>query len=122
MPNFDVRFVDAQTQLVSQSVMAAESEVALRLLLAQQGHVFLSAHLIQAARAAGATKFDVAWWCRELRTLLRSGMTVVEAVETFCASRGDASRHAVHEMLLRSLRQGLPLSEAWRAAACFPMS
>src|SRR5919107_1630263 len=32
--------------------------------------------------SGGQPAVDVAWWCRELRTLLVAGMTVVEAIET----------------------------------------
>ena len=37
------------------------------------------------AMASHASRFNVAWWCRELRTLLRAGMTAVEAIETLAA-------------------------------------
>jgi general secretion pathway protein F len=82
------------------------------------GHAVLS---VQAAGGAVAgARFNVAWWCRELRTLLRSGMTVVEAIDTLAAGKHDAQRHQVHMALLAALQQGQSLSRAMRTVGVFP--
>jgi general secretion pathway protein F len=82
-----------------------------------RGHTTLS---IRAAPARRARRFDVAWWCRELHTLLRAGMTVVEAIETLSANKGDVDRDHVHGALLRKLTQGHPLSDAMTSVGVFP--
>jgi len=115
---FTVRFVQAGTPAVAQDSFEAASAEQLRRELVGQGHAVLS---IQPERVAAATgRFDVAWWCRELRTLISAGMTVVEAIDTMAAGQHDATRHAVHSGLLASLRQGQSLSKAMRAAGVFP--
>lgn len=67
-----------------------------------------------------AARFDVAWWCRELRTLLRSGMTVVEAIETLAAARSDAAAGALNAALLAELQEGRSLSQAMRRLGAYP--
>lgn len=65
---------------------------------------------------------DLAWWCRELRTLIAAGMTVVEALETLqVQSQGRSDeRQAVQAELLSSLHRGLALSQSMEALGCFP--
>jgi len=65
-------------------------------------------------------RFDVAWWCRELGTLLKAGMTVVEALETLDAQSRGTVREAVHTQLLRCLREGQSLSRAMQGSTVFP--
>jgi general secretion pathway protein F len=83
------------------------------------GHAVLSVHAASGGGVSGS-RFNVAWWCRELRTLLRSGMTVVEAIETLAAGKHDAHRHQVHMALLAALQQGQSLSRAMRTVGVFP--
>lgn len=64
--------------------------------------------------------FDVSWWCKELNTLLRSGMTVVEALDVLGDSSNEASRRVVLQDLLRQVEAGLPLSRAMVAVGVFP--
>lgn len=68
----------------------------------------------------GTGTFDVAWWCRELRTLLLAGMTVVEAIETLAAGKRDAMRERVHAGLLKALHEGQSLSRAMAGVGVFP--
>lgn len=63
-----------------------------------------------------AAAFDVGWWCRELRTLLRAGMTVVEAPETLAASEPTGPRARMQGGLLQALRQGQALSATMQQA------
>jgi len=65
----------------------------------------------------------VAWWCRELQTLLQAGMGPVEAIETLAAEGAattDDVRAQVHRELLNGLRRGLSLSSAMRQTQAFP--
>ena len=65
-------------------------------------------------------RLDVAWWCKEVRTLLGAGMTVVEALETLNAQELGAARSRVHAALTKSLREGQALSDALESTGEFP--
>ena len=118
---FVVRHVPAGTPSVKQETLEAATADDLRQRLAAMGSVVLE------LRSAGVGPllpghrgFDVAWWCRELETLLRAGMTAVEAIETLAASQQDAQRSRIHASLQRALREGASLSRAMRAVGAFP--
>ena len=120
---FSVRFVQAGAQgaaTLREDVVEASSEGDLRARFSAEGHVLVSVRAETVKRVARASKFNVAWWCRELRALLQAGMTVVEAIETLAESRHDAARDRVHVQLLRSLHEGQSLSRAMRSVAAFP--
>jgi general secretion pathway protein F len=122
---FDVRLLRPGSAAVEESRLEAESEDVLRQRLRAEGVTVLGvarARPAQARSAAtrGPTGFDVAWWCRELRTLLLAGMTAVEAIETLAAGRQDPVRERVHASLLKSLREGQLLSRAMAGAGVFP--
>lgn len=116
---FLVRGVESGAQAVSLQLMEAESERQLRQELSSKGHVVLELRRERTPHAGGG-RFNVSWWCRELRTLISAGMTVVEAIETMATGQHDATRQAVHATLLQALRQGQALSKAMRAAGVFP--
>ena len=122
MPQFTVRYFDPASASVVEEPAMAESEQVLRAQWATAGRVVLGLRAVAGSRreqAANGFKFDVAWWCRELATLLRAGMTVVEAIETLAQSRAGA-REDVHARLLRSLREGQALSRAMKGSGAFP--
>lgn len=126
MTAFRVRYFDPVRSGVVEEAIDAASEAAARETLAAARRVVLDVQPVQdgravgksAARPAGAA-FDVAWWCRELRTLLKAGMTVVEALETLQAQAGGGVRERVHTQLLRALREGQSLSRAMRGCGAF---
>ena len=123
MPQFFVRYFDATAATVVEERAAAESEQALRAELARAGRVVLGLAVASSGRRSGvprAARFDVAWWCRELGTLLNAGMTVVEAMETLHTQSRGGVREQVHASLLRSLREGRALSRAMQGAEVFP--
>lgn len=97
---------------------ATERSVAIGQLPAHAGQV-LSVQW-RRVRAGRGGAIDIAWWCRELRTLVDAGMTVVEALETLAAQPMGAARAELHRALLASLHQGLALSEAMRRTGGFP--
>lgn len=115
--HFKVRSLPPGATAVHEALMVAASAAAVQERLNAQGHAVLS---VQAARVGPRRQFDVPWWCRELRTLLRSGMTAVEAIDTLAASRRDADRNEVHEQLLAALMQGQSLSRAMAGVGVFP--
>jgi general secretion pathway protein F len=62
---------------------------------------------------------DVGWWCRELRTLLQAGMTVVEAMETLHVQSVGTDREEIQARLTQALAQGLSLSKAMKSSGAF---
>ncbi len=124
MPSFLVRYFDPARVAVVEEQLTAESDAALRNLLAGTGRVILTARaakIVHSAALGRGAAFDVAWWCRELATLLKAGMTVVEALETLHSQATGGAREKIHSQLLRSLREGQSLSRALRAAGTFPL-
>lgn len=101
-----------------QTVEAASADLASAAMAADRG-VVLSVQALGGAQVVRGA-LDVAWWCRELRTLISAGMTVVEALETLRAQPLGQERADVHQHLVEQLRQGLALSDAMRQVPSFP--
>ena len=116
---FTVRHMPAGATVVVQEVASGASQDEVHARFAQAG-VVLSIARSSAAPWQGTQRFDVAWWCEELRTLLRSGMTVVEAIEVLAAGSASGARSQVLGGLLQRLRQGLSLSRAMQSVGAFP--
>lgn len=125
-------FDPVSCQVQTQSVEAAAENDA-RAQLESQGLTVLSLMMEKGLeegsglRASLASRFgrkddrlDVAWWCRELRTLLMAGMTVVEALDTLKAQSPSGLRHLVHRQLVHSLQSGMSLSNAMASTGAFP--
>jgi general secretion pathway protein F len=114
------RWIAPHQTAISEGLLEAADETSLRAGLQASGAVVLSVQ--RPARATGADRakrFDVAWWCRELATLLRAGMSVVEAIETLQLQsvRAGGDRQA---QLLTALHQGQSLSQAMQSTGGFP--
>lgn len=114
-----VRTFHANSASVSEQTVESVSAALAPAGLAGSGHVVLSVQALNAARP-GRPALDVAWWCREVRTLVAAGMTVVEALETLRAQPLGQARAQVHDSLVQQLRQGQALSQAMRSIAVFP--
>ncbi|MDR2880657.1 MAG: type II secretion system F family protein [Azoarcus sp.] len=72
-------------------------------------------------RPAGTrTKFDVAWWCHELKALLMAGMTVTEALDALNAETKVSERRWVLASLSTKLAAGKSLSAAMESVNVFP--
>jgi general secretion pathway protein F len=87
------------------------------------GGVLLSVQSLQDGRSRqhpDRLALDVGWWCRELRTLVVAGMTVVEALETVNSQSLGAARARANAELVTKLREGLSLSMAMREVGVFP--
>lgn len=126
MPQFTVRYFDAERNGVSEVVHSARSVEQARLSYEANGKLVLDVrrqgglNLPIAVALRSRVRFDVATWCRELRTLLVAGMTVVEALETLEEQSAQAEVREVLDRLLQALREGLPLSRAMARQAEFP--
>ena len=123
MAQFTIRYFDPTRASVTEERAEAESEESLRAQWLARGRIVLELHAETStpriARVSSA-KLHVAWWCRELATLLKAGMTVVEALETLDVQARGTAREQVQSSLLRSLREGQALSRAMREAGVFP--
>lgn len=120
---FVVRYFDAERAGVVEEPASADDAMSLRREMSARGFVVLEVRPVHTGAALGGRRradFDVAWWCRELRTLLLAGMTVVEALETLEAQSVGTTRAEVQAALLRSLREGKSLSAAMQACGEFP--
>jgi len=118
---FLVRSIAAHATAITEASFEAADEASLRARLAGEGARILSvrADAEPARTTRGTDRLDVAGWCRELATLLRAGMTVVEAIETL-QLQTDRPGAVTQARLLAELHQGRPLSEAMLAAGGFP--
>lgn len=119
MTNYRVRWYDVSRGSVDEAVLSADGEAQLREALARADWVPLFVEPVPDAPSKRPS-FDVGWWCRELRSLLGAGMTVVEALETLQAQSANVARTSIHATLVDALRQGSPLSLALRLAGVFP--
>lgn len=118
-PQFKVRFLQGAGNAVCEETIVAADEAQLRAALAQQGRTVLGvtkvhapwrAHL-WAGGARSAPNYPL--FCREVRTLLQAGMTVVEAVETLGAREQLEGRAgSLAPQLLAQLQLGRSLSQA----------
>lgn len=119
--HFMVRHIAPGSASVREERLEGRSAQEIQARLSASGGVILELRpLGRAAMTTRRTKFDVSWWCRELETLLRAGMTPVEAIETLATGQQGPERTEVHASLLRLLHEGAALSRAMRASGAFP--
>jgi general secretion pathway protein F len=112
---FIVRSVLPDEAAVQEQHLAASDAAALRSQLQTAGHTVLSMQPVRAALWSFNTSYrhQFPLFCKEVRTLIRAGMTVVEAVETL-SQRGNAAGQQINlaSALLARLQQGQALSTA----------
>lgn len=112
---YQVRSLRMGDAAVNEQLLDAVDEAEVRSLLLSQGQTVLSVRPKTRRAFAGKTtqrgSFPV--FCREVRTLIQAGMTVVEAVDTLCARERIESRYgSIAAALLTRLEQGQALSTA----------
>lgn len=115
-----VRWFDAASESVREEAAEADSPTQASQRYESAGHVVLSVQRQATRPAIASERLEVAWWCRELRTLLSAGMTIVEAIETLHGQSLGQARSRVHASLLDQLKQGKPLSSAMLSLGIFP--
>jgi general secretion pathway protein F len=121
MGHFLVRHLPPGSSAVAEERIDATTAGEARERLIERGAVVLAVSAADVGRGlAVGPSLDVPWWCRELRTLLRSGMTAVEAIEALAAGAGTGPRSQVIGSLLGHLNRGLSLSRAMEATQAFP--
>lgn len=102
--------------------MEAAGEAVLGQQLKEQG-----LYLIRAKDAAAAKKnkklssAQLSELCRELSTLLSSGVSIVRALEIVAEEEGlSSSQRALYRDILADLKKGVGLAEAMEERGCFP--
>ncbi|MDO8450803.1 MAG: type II secretion system F family protein [Rhodoferax sp.] len=91
------------------AVSAAEAERQ----VASQGHAVLSvapASVLSRLRAPGKSRFPLLLFSQELLSLLNSGITIVEAIETLSEKENRPAVRAVLQGIVSALREGRPFS------------
>lgn len=107
---YTVRVFDAASGQVSERSVHADGPAEVHALLAHEGLTALSVLPVRGRRTT--TSFDIVLFCDELRTLLSSGMALVEAIDTLCSKDAGDGKRAVLLQLQQHLREGKPLSVA----------
>lgn len=115
---YAVRWFDVTTETIREERVEASSEEAAASRWRSSGQAVIAVERLRVPLSTRTQRFDVAWWCRELRTLLLAGMTVVEAIATLNAQ--GRTRSDVNATLLAHLEQGKSLSVAMQLATAFP--
>lgn len=110
---YHVRSLRLGDSVVNEQLLESANEQSLRASLQTQGQTVLS---IRAASRPWSLKFSLPRnqfpvFCREVRTLIHAGMTVVEAVDTLSArERLEGRNDGISAALLMRLEQGQSLS------------
>ncbi|MCU6498276.1 type II secretion system F family protein [Rugamonas sp. A1-17] len=110
---FTVRIFDAATAAYAERQVEGESAQEVRQALEREGATVLS--VTAAARRLALPRraqFDVVLFCDELRTLLSSGMSLVEAIDTLSTKDGAGFKHVVLLEIKQRLLEGKPFSSA----------
>lgn len=116
---FQVRSLRLGDSTVTDALISAPDEATLRAQLKASGQTILSVRASASAQTLktrllgglAPKRYPFALFCREVRTLIQAGMTVVEAVETLSArERLEGRADSLGAVLLARLQQGLSLS------------
>lgn len=127
---FRVRHLRLGDTVVREELMDSSSEATLRARFLAQGQTVLSIQPVTRAWPMDLTLFariartqqNYPLFCRELRTLIQAGMTVVEAVETLSArQRIEGRNDSLSASLLERLQQGMALSASLSQLPDTPM-
>ncbi|MBK8065253.1 MAG: type II secretion system F family protein [Betaproteobacteria bacterium] len=111
---YAVKAVDARQQVVALELEAANM-VGLHEVARQRGYAVLSAtprNRLSVVVPAKAHRFPTALFSVELLALLDAGLNLVEALQTLADRDGGGESARVLSEILRSLHEGIPLSQA----------
>jgi general secretion pathway protein F len=110
---FHIRTFDAASGVIAERMVEGDSAASVSISLEREGAAILSIMPVKTKRRlARKAGFDTVLFCEELRTLLSSGMSLVEAVDALCARSGSESRSVVLLDVRQRLLDGKPLSAA----------
>jgi len=113
---FRIKSFQPDLRLVTQTVDALD-EAEARRLMGERGHEVVSVRSDEGALGGGrrSTAFPLVLFSQELLALLRSGVGIVEAVQTLVEKESKAATREVLERIRAALRQGLTFSAALQA-------
>ncbi len=121
MAQFKYRAKDMQGK-IHKGTLEIASEVALNEELKSQGLFLIDAKDLTSSRGYKTFKTkQLAVFCRELSTLLASGISLVQALNIFSRQEGvSQDERVVYESILQDMRKGISLSKAMESKQCFP--
>ena len=102
--------------------LEAVTENALQQQLREDGLFLIRAKKLTESRGYQKLKAkQLAVFCRELSTLLASGVTLVRALDIISEQEGiTEGEREIYKDILQDLKKGIPLSEAMETKKCFP--
>lgn len=115
---FQVKTLRADTGIGTMVLEAASAADAKAQVMAL-GHAVLSvssAPMLSRLRTTGSPRFPLLLFSQELLSLLDSGITIVEAIETLAEKENRPAVRTVLMGIVASLREGLPFSATLEAA------
>lgn len=120
MPNFryTAKSMDGKIQ---KGTMDAAGENALQQALKEQGLYLIEAKTAPVKKHKKLNARQLSEFCRELSTLLASGVSIVRGLEIIAEEEGiSPATKVLYLDILMELRRGLSLSEAMEEKQCFP--
>ena len=107
---------------VHRGTLEAATEKALQEELTGQGLFLINVKNLTEAKGHKKLKpKQLSEFCRELSTLLASGVSLVRALDIISNQEGiPGSEREIYQAVLLDLRKGISLSEAMEARGCFP--
>lgn len=113
---FKIRTFHAVSGDIAECTVDGEDAAAVTQMVEQQGYTVLSVaaqgRRVRTSGVSGLRSFNPVLFCDELRTLLYSGMSLVEAIDTLCSKENDNAKHTVLLEIRQMLLEGKPLSSA----------
>ncbi|PMQ17123.1 type II secretion system F family protein [Janthinobacterium sp. AD80] len=113
---FKIRTFHASSGAIAERTVDGEDAAAVTRMVEQQGYAVLSVtaqgRRIRTRGVSGIRGFNLVLFCDELRTLLSSGMSLVEAIDTLCTKDNDDAKRTVLLEIRQLLLEGKPLSSA----------
>jgi general secretion pathway protein F len=119
---YRVRYLRQGEAVILEQLFQANDESSLRLLLENTGFTVFSIRRVSAGslKSTRINRQHFPLFCKEVRTLIRAGMTVVEAVETLSQRSKLRQQDNIAAALLSKLQQGQALSSALEAIVGTP--
>lgn len=120
MPNlrYTAKSMDGKIQ---KGTMDAAGENALQQALKEQGLYLIEAKTAPVKKHKKLNARQLSEFCRELSTLLASGVSIVRGLEIIAEEEGvSPATKVLYLDILMELRRGLSLSEAMEEKQCFP--
>lgn len=109
---FNVRAFNNSSSAIAERIVAGANIDVVRQQFEQEGWTVLSICAIEPAIAKKRKAFNLVLFCEELRTLLCSGMSLVEAVDALGSRQCDETKYGVLLEMKQHLLEGKSFSSA----------